>query len=214
MRLALRPPDAPRCWWACSWSQWRPVSGWRGSPTRSGRPGGAAGDRAGRRAWYALTALRFRPILVWGLSRTFGSARRPLPDISRALPLLLLAIVPVHQHRDVAGRVQLTVGTLWLVVLLFAALGVGLLSGPAARGGRPAPTTTSTPPWCCARAPVRRLRRLPGAGRGPRCRPGPVRRGDRFRSAGTSILVLMVIQLVQVLLPAVGVFGFLVPSAR
>ena len=33
--------------------------------------------------WYALTALRFRPILVWGLSRTFGSARRLLPGRSR-----------------------------------------------------------------------------------------------------------------------------------
>src|SRR5699024_9867449 len=40
--------------------------------------------------WYALTALRFRPIVGWALSRTTGTLARLLPTMSRALPLLLV----------------------------------------------------------------------------------------------------------------------------
>ena len=38
--------------------------------------------------WYALTAMRARPIVRWALDRTFGSLRTLLPMMSRALPLL------------------------------------------------------------------------------------------------------------------------------
>jgi hypothetical protein len=78
--------------------------------------------------WYALTALRARPIVGWALSRTSGSLRLLLPMATRALPLLLLAIAFLFINTEmwqVGGN--LTVGSLWLVVLLFVALAVGFL---------------------------------------------------------------------------------------
>ena len=76
-----------------------------------------------------------------------------------------------------------TVGALWLAVLLFA----------AARGRRScwcgcprrstAPTTTSTTQFLLARLPRHAAGGgLPRAGRGPRRRPGGVRRGHRLRA--------------------------------
>ncbi|WP_395694913.1 hypothetical protein [Nocardioides sp.] len=160
--------------------------------------------------WYALTALRFRPILVWGLSRTFGSARRLLPDISRALPLLLLAITFLFINTEMwqVGS-NLTVGTLWLVVLLFAALGVGflLVRLPEEVDRADDDVDAALVLRACAGTPLeaaaRELVEDPDADPG---RFGEVTGFDRWNL----ILVLMVIQLVQVLLLAVGVFGFLV----
>lgn len=160
--------------------------------------------------WYALTALRFRPILVWGLSRTFGSARRLLPDISRALPLLLLAITFLFINTEMwqVGS-NLTVGTLWLVVLLFAALGVGflLVRLPEEVDRADDDVDAALVLRACAGTPLEAAARAlvedPDADPG---RFGEVTGFDRWNL----ILVLMVIQLVQVLLLAVGVFGFLV----
>ena len=160
--------------------------------------------------WYVLTALRFRPILVWGLSRTFGSARRLLPDISRALPLLLLAITFLFINTEMwqVGS-NLTVGTLWLVVLLFAALGVGflLVRLPEEVDRADDDVDAALVLRACAGTPLeaaaRELVEDPDADPG---RFGEVTGFDRWNL----ILVLMVIQLVQVLLLAVGVFGFLV----
>ncbi len=78
--------------------------------------------------WYALTALRARPIVAWALGRTSGSLRLLLPMTTRALPLLLLAITFLFINTEmwqVGGN--LSVGSLWLVVLLFATLAVGFL---------------------------------------------------------------------------------------
>src|SRR6478609_5737346 len=82
----------------------------------------------GAAVWYALTALRARPIIGWGLSRTFSSLTRLLPTMSRALPLLLLAIMFLFINTEMwqVGS-NLTVGALWLVVLLFTVLGAGFL---------------------------------------------------------------------------------------
>lgn len=79
-------------------------------------------------AGYALTALRARPIVSWALGRTLGSLRRVLPDTTRALPLLLLAIGFLFLSTEVwqVGS-TLTVGDLWLVVVLFFALAAGFL---------------------------------------------------------------------------------------
>ena len=78
--------------------------------------------------WYALTALHASQIVRWGLARTLGSLRFLLPMTTRALPLLLLAITFLFINTEmwqVGGN--LTVGSLWLVVVLFATLAVGFL---------------------------------------------------------------------------------------
>jgi len=78
--------------------------------------------------WYALTALHARQIVGWALGRTLGSLRFLLPMTTRALPLLLLAITFLFINTEmwqVGGN--LTIGALWLVILLFAALAIGFL---------------------------------------------------------------------------------------
>lgn len=79
-------------------------------------------------AAYALTALRAGPIVTWALSQTYGSLRRLLPNLTRALPLLLLAITFLFINTEMwqVGS-TLTVGALVLVVALFTLLAVGFL---------------------------------------------------------------------------------------
>jgi len=75
---------------------------------------------------YAVTALRARPIVTWAVQRTFGSLRQLLPMMTRALPLLIVFVTFLFLTGDVwyvASR--LDGGVLWLVVLLFLAMGVG-----------------------------------------------------------------------------------------
>lgn len=75
--------------------------------------------------WYALTALRFRPILTWSLSRTTGTVARLLPNMSRALPLLLVFVTFLFINAEAwQMTANLTPGLLWLTVLLFATVGV------------------------------------------------------------------------------------------
>jgi hypothetical protein len=78
--------------------------------------------------WYALTALHARQIVTWALGRTFGSLRTLLPMTTRALPLLLLAITFLFINTEMwQVASNLTIGELWLVVLLFAGLAVAFL---------------------------------------------------------------------------------------
>jgi len=78
--------------------------------------------------WYALTALRARPILTWALHRTFGSLRTLLPMMSRALPLLLLFVTFLFINAEVwEVAAGLDGGELWLVALLFGVLAGGFL---------------------------------------------------------------------------------------
>ncbi|MDF1602751.1 hypothetical protein [Nocardioides sp. YIM 152315] len=78
--------------------------------------------------WYALTALRFRPILGWSLSRTTGTLVRLLPNMSRALPLLLVFVTFLFINAEAwQMTASLTPGLLWLTVLLFTAIGVVFL---------------------------------------------------------------------------------------
>lgn len=82
----------------------------------------------GAAVWYGLTALQARQIVGWALGRTFGSLRTLLPMTTRALPLLLLAITFLFINTEVwQVASNLTVGDLWLVVLLFLGLAVGFL---------------------------------------------------------------------------------------
>jgi hypothetical protein len=78
--------------------------------------------------WYALTAMRARPIVRWALHRTFGSLRTLLPMMSRALPLLLLFVTFLFINAEVwEVSADLDGGLLWLVALLFVNLAVGFL---------------------------------------------------------------------------------------
>jgi hypothetical protein len=78
--------------------------------------------------WYALTALRFRPILTWSLSRTTGTLVRLLPNMSRALPLLLVFVTFLFINAEAwQMTANLSPGLLWLTVLLFTGIGVVFL---------------------------------------------------------------------------------------
>ena len=78
--------------------------------------------------WYALTALRFRPILGWALGRTFGSMARLLPMVLRALPLLLVFATFLFVNADVwQMAARLETGLLWLTGLLFGCSAIAFL---------------------------------------------------------------------------------------
>ncbi|UMG92025.1 hypothetical protein [Nocardioides sp. TF02-7] len=77
---------------------------------------------------YGVTALRAGHILGWGLSRTFGSLRRLLPMVMRALPLLLLFVTFLFINAEVwQMAAAVSVGALWLTALLFAATALTFL---------------------------------------------------------------------------------------
>ncbi|MFC7404541.1 hypothetical protein [Georgenia alba] len=78
--------------------------------------------------WYALTALRARPIITWALTRGFAGLRTLLPMMSRALPLLLLFVTFLFINAEVwEMSASLRWGTMWLTCLLFVLLSVGFL---------------------------------------------------------------------------------------
>ena len=78
--------------------------------------------------FYAVTALRARPILAWALRRTRSSMRQLLPMVTRALPLLLLFITFLFINAEVWQlSATLDGSVLWLTMLLFGAIGVGFL---------------------------------------------------------------------------------------
>jgi hypothetical protein len=78
--------------------------------------------------WYALTALRARPIVTWALARAAGSLRTLLPMATRALPLLLMFITFLFINTEVWMIASaLDGGVLWSTVMLFAAVAVGFL---------------------------------------------------------------------------------------
>lgn len=78
--------------------------------------------------WYALTALRARSIVAWALTHTLVGVTSVLPMLSRALPLLLLFVTFLFINAEVWQlSAFLGPGELWLVVLLFLALAVAFL---------------------------------------------------------------------------------------
>ncbi len=75
---------------------------------------------------YAATALRARPIVVWAVQRTLGSLRQLVPMVTRALPLLIVFVTFLFINAEVWHvSSRLDGGVLWLVVLLFLAMGIG-----------------------------------------------------------------------------------------
>jgi hypothetical protein len=157
-----------------------------------------------------LTALHAAPIVRWGLSRTVSMLGRLLPTTTRALPLLLLAITFLFINTEMwqVGS-NLSVGSLWLVVVLFATLATAflLVRLPEEVDRVDDDVDDDLLLRACAGTPLdqhcRALVDDPDADPAARAE---VLGFDRWNL----VLVLLVVQLVQVLLLAVAVFGFLV----
>jgi hypothetical protein len=160
-------------------------------------------------AVYALTALKAGPIVRWALDRTFGSLRTLLPLTTRALPLLLMFITFLFINTEVwqVGS-NLSVGVLWLVVLLFVLLGVAFLLV------RLPEEVDRTDDHVDDRLLLEACRGTPLE---EACRE-LVEDPDRHPSAYAQVtgfdrwnlvLVLMIVQSVQVLLLSLSVFAFL-----
>jgi hypothetical protein len=77
---------------------------------------------------YAIAYLRFRSIIAWAVSQTFGSLSWLFPLITRALPLLLLFMTFLFINTEVWQVTSaLDRGYLWLTVMLFAGIAVAFL---------------------------------------------------------------------------------------
>ncbi len=74
-------------------------------------------------AFYAVTALRGRPILTWAVNRTMSSLHLLLPMVTRALPLLLIFVTFLFINAEVwQVAANLDGGVLWLTVLMFTVM--------------------------------------------------------------------------------------------
>jgi hypothetical protein len=158
--------------------------------------------------WYALTALRFRPILTWSLGRTTGTLARLLPNMSRALPLLLVFVTFLFINAEAwQMTANLTAGLLWLTVLLFAGIGVAflLVRLPEEVDRADDDVDDTFLSRACAGTPLER----PCAEllADPDADPAAYATVTGFERWNL-ILALMIVQAVQVLLLAVSVFAF------
>ncbi|WP_323794009.1 hypothetical protein [Nocardioides sp.] len=157
--------------------------------------------------YYTFTALHAREIVLWALGRTFGSLKLLVPMASRALPLLLVFVTFLFINAEVWQMTSaLAPGLLWLTVLLLLSLAVMFLlvrlpeevdrvddavdAAFLLRTTRGTPLATAT-------------RDLVDAGADPAAR-ATVHGYDRWNL----ILVLLVVQVGQVVLLAMTVFGF------
>lgn len=159
--------------------------------------------------YYALTALRARPIVGWALKRTLTSLGSVVSTASRALPLLLVFIAFLFINAE-AWQMTSSLGfsTLWLTALLLAGLGTVFLLVRLPEEVDQADDAVDDAFL------LRACRGTPLAGA---CRemvddPGADPAGhaeitgyDRWNL----IVVLLVIQAVQVVVLVVAVFGFL-----
>lgn len=152
---------------------------------------------------YAVVSLHLRPIILWAVSKTFGSFGSLFPLITRALPLLLLFMTFLFINTEVwQVCAALDRGLLWLCVLLFAAVAVVFLLVRLpeevndvrrdARGERLVAI--------CADTPVADAARELDADTPPRDLSGIQR--------ANLVLVLLFSQALQVLLLALSVFVF------
>lgn len=157
--------------------------------------------------FYALTALQARGIVVWALGRTFGSLKLLVPMASRALPLLLVFVTFLFINAEAWQMTsELAPGLLWLTVLLLLSLAVVFLlvrlpeevdrADDAVDAAFLLRATRGTP----LAGPTQALIE---SGADPAAR-ATVRGYDRWNL----ILVLLVVQVGQVILLAMAVFGF------
>lgn len=159
--------------------------------------------------WYLLIQLHAGPIVRWALSRTFGSLRAMLPTTTRALPLLLIFVTFLFINTDVwQVSSNLTTGTLWLAVLLFAAMGFGflLVRLPEEVDRTDDDVDDGLLLRACVGTPMeedaRRLVEDPAAD------PAAYAEITGFERWNL-VIVLMIVQMVQVFLVSLGVFAFL-----
>ncbi len=157
--------------------------------------------------FYAVSQLRFRPILTWAFGRTVSSLRMLLPMLTRALPLLLIFVTFLFINAEVWQlSANLDGGRLWLVVLLFALMGVGffLVRMPEELDRVDRELDSDAVMTACAGTPMEgEARRLHGQG----VDLAGVTSLRRYERANL-MLVLVITQAVQVLLLAASVFAF------
>ena len=159
--------------------------------------------------WYALTALRARPIVTWALARAAGSLRTLLPMATRALPLLLMFITFLFINTEVwQVASNLGAGALWLTALLFLVLGAAYL---VVRLPEEVDRTDDDVDDrflldACAGTPLEHACRE--LVEDPASDPASYAEVTGF-ARWNLVLVLMIVQLVQVLLLTVSVFVFL-----
>ncbi|WP_030482371.1 hypothetical protein [Nocardioides aequoreus] len=158
--------------------------------------------------WYALTALRARSIVGWALTHTLVGVRVMLPMLSRALPLLLLFVTFLFINAEVWQlTASLRPGELWLTVLLFSGLAVAflLVRLPEEVDLVDDHVDDAFLRRTCAGTPMQadceRLLADPAADPASRAEVSGFERGNL-------VLALVVVQVAQVTLMAVSVFGF------
>ncbi len=160
-------------------------------------------------AYYALTQLHAAQIVRWALARTFGSLRTLLPMTTRALPLLLLFITFLFVNTEVwqVGS-NLSVGALWLTVLLFVVLAVGflLVRLPEEVDRTDDDVDDDLLLRACRGTPLEQAAQALVAD--PDCNPAAHAEVSGLERWNL-VLVLMVVQSVQVLLVTLSVFVFL-----
>ncbi len=159
--------------------------------------------------WYALTALRARPIVTWALSRTLGSLRTLLPMATRALPLLLMFITFLFINTEVwQVASNLGAGVLWLTALLFVLLAVAylLVRLPEEVDRTDDHVDDRFLLEACAGTPLEQACR--GLVDDPASDPASYAEVAGF-ARWNLVVVLMIVQMVQVLLLTVSVFVFL-----
>jgi hypothetical protein len=157
---------------------------------------------------YGVTALRAGHILGWGLSRTFGSLRRLLPMVMRALPLLLLFVTFLFINAEVwQMAATVSIGALWLTALLFAASALAFLVVrlPEEVDKVDDDVTDEFLLRSCRDTPLEEA--CADLVADPAAAPASYATITGFERWNL-VLSLLVVQLVQVLLIAVGVFAF------
>jgi hypothetical protein len=160
--------------------------------------------------WYGLTALNARPIVTWALSRTFGGLRTLLPMMSRALPLLLIFVTFLFINAEVwQVTSRLDGGVLWLTALLFGALAMAflLVRLPEEVDRTDDDVNDAFLLSACRGTPLEEVSRE--LVEDPDTDPASYAEVKGFERWNL-VLVLLIIQAVQVLLLAVGVFLFFV----
>lgn len=158
--------------------------------------------------WYALTVLHVRPILSWALGRTVASLPSLLPQMTRALPLLLIFVTFLFINAEVWElAASLETGQLWLVVLLFSSLAVAflLVRLPEEVDRADDAVDDDFLRRACRRTPLEaaceEVLADPGADPAAHATVTGFERGNL-------VLFLVVVQFVQVVLLATTVFGF------
>lgn len=160
--------------------------------------------------WYALTALRARSIVTWALTHTLVGVTTVLPMLSRALPLLLLFVTFLFINAEVwQMSASLEPGTLWLTVLLFTTLSVAflLVRLPEEVDRADDEVDDAFLRRVCAGTPLAAECERQVAD--PECHPAAHAEVGGFERWNL-VLALVVVQLAQVALLSVAVFGFLV----